>query len=690
VPKPPLPPFEPMLATLAAEVDLNDARLAYEPKYDGIRAIAEVPTGGPVRLWSRLGNDKGHQFPEICQALAALTAPRGPRSRRLVLDGEIVALGRDGSPASFEALQPRMHLVRATDIRRLAARAPVAFVAFDVLEDGVDLTGRPLEERRRHLEELLSTPKGSVLRLGRSVVGEGQALWREAALRDWEGIVVKDLASPYRAGRRTAEWRKLKRTHRREFVVGGYTLPRGARVGIGALLLGQYQDDAFVFAGGVGSGLDEALSRALWTRLSAGEVPSCPFATRPRTAEPARWVEPTVVVDVRFASVTDGGLLRHPVLVGIRDDVVPRKVQRDGAGRATTATSSSAGTDLAPDARRGAPRFAHQYASAPPGPELAALIERLRELEARQGAGRVTIHDGVVLEVSNLHKVFWPHARLTKGDLLRYYARISSVLLPVVSDRPLVMQRFPDGVDGEAFYQHRAPQKLPRGVRVAALPDDDVPARLIGGSLTTLLYMAQLGVISQDPWFSRTQTPDVADQIALDLDPMPGVPFEKVRAVALWIAEELERVTVPVFIKTSGATGLHLFVPLAGDTTFETGRLFAQVVGAIVARKHPKVATVERAVQARGATVYIDCLQNIRGKTLACAYSARASAFAGASTPLSWEELRDGARPEDFTIQSVPDRLAQVGDLWAGVRGPVRADLSSALAILERRFAGRV
>lgn len=705
-----------MLATLAVEADLRDARMAYEPKYDGIRTLAQLTPGQPVRLWSRLGNDKAPQFPEICRALGATFGPRSAPKAELLLDGEVVALDRDGVPTSFEALQPRMHVARSSDIRRLEGQRPVALVVFDVLIDGLDLTSRPLSERRQHLEELFATVgiRGSAgaLRLGLSVSGDGRALWKEAEARDWEGLVIKDLTSPYRPGRRTNEWRKLKRSHRREFVVGGYTLPRGARDGIGALLVGQYDGDDLVFAGGVGSGLDAASSAALWARLSKRARPTSPFGAVPRTAGPPHWVEPELVVEVKFSEITQGGMLRHPVFVGLRDDVRPRNVFRGRVGRdpasippakdraaqlvagAAPHLPTSQGLltgkrDSAPAAPSPTPD-ADEARHVPTNPEVEAVVERLHRIESQGGAGRVSLPNGAVLDVSNLGKVFWPGPGLTKGDLLRFYARISPLLLPVVADRPLVMQRFPDGVEGTAFYQHRAPEKLPRAVRVAALPNDDVPGRLIGGSLATVLYMAQLAVISQDPWFSRVQNPEVADQIALDLDPMTGVPFAQVRQVALWIGEVLEQVGVPVFLKTSGATGLHLFVPLADDTTFETGRLFAQLVGAWVARKHPKVATVERAVQARGATVYIDCLQNIRGKTLACAYSARASAFAGVSTPLSWHELRDGARPEDFTIQTIWDRLARVGDLWAGVRAPRRANLSKALAILQRLVAGRV
>jgi len=237
-------------------------------------------------------------------------------------------------------------------------------------------------------------------------------------------------------------------------------------------------------------------------------------------------------------------------------------------------------------------------------------------------------------------------------------------------------------VKGPAFYQQRAPEDVPSGVRVEVLPNDtEVPSRLIGGSLMTLLYMVQLGVISQDPWFSRVHSPDFADYVALDLDPMPGVTFAQVLDVARWTRDELLRYGIPNVPKTSGLTGLHIYVPLPPKTTYETGRLFCQILATMVASKHPKMATVIRSVHDRGRKVYVDCLQNIRGKTLATAYSARASEFAGASAPVTWKEVDDGVDPRNFTILTLPQRVHHLGDLWGAVRASPGMDLH---AVIER------
>ena len=284
--------------------------------------------------------------------------------------------------------------------------------------------------------------------------------------------------------------------------------------------------------------------------------------------------------------------------------------------------------------------------------------------------------------------MFWPRLKLTKGDLFRYYAQVSPFILPAVADRPLVMKRYPNGVAGPSFYQHRV-EKPPQGVRVEVVEVAQRRPQIIGGNLTTLLYTTQLAAISQDPWFSRVQTPMFADYVALDLDPMPDVPFARVLDVARWIRDELQLLGATGAPKTSGADGMHIYIPMPPETPYEAGLLLCQIVATVVAQKHPKHATVDRAVRNRGARVYVDYLQNILGKTLATAYSARASEYAGVSAPLSWDEVDAGVRREDFTIQSMPARLRRVGDLWASLRKAKGVDLSRVARYAEREGRSR-
>jgi len=280
--------------------------------------------------------------------------------------------------------------------------------------------------------------------------------------------------------------------------------------------------------------------------------------------------------------------------------------------------------------------------------------------------------------------VFWPKLKLTKGDLFRYYAAIAPQILPVIADRPLVMKRFPNGIAAAPFYQHRAPE-VPAGIRTEVVKVVEKRAHIIGGTLKSLMYTTQLAAISQDPWFSRVQHPQFADHVALDLDPAEGVAFERVLEVALWIRDELEALGATGAPKTSGADGLHVYIPLPKETPYDAGLLFAQIVATVVATKHPKVATVERSVGARGRRVYVDYLQNILGKTLASAYSARASEYAGVSAPLTWKEVEAGVDREAFTIGTMPARVKEVGDVWAPFRASKGVDLERATRRLTKK-----
>ena len=693
-----------MLASLA-DAPLTDPQLIYEPKYDGIRAIVEI-VDGQVRLWSRLGNEKTAQFPEIVTALRAWARRlRGP----VVLDGEIVALDAKGDPTGFQHLQGRIHLsVGVKD--ETGAGARTAFIAFDVLrEAGTDLRDRPLTERRGVLERLFDGVPSGVLRVSESVRGDGRAMYKRALARGWEGVIAKHAESRYHSGKRTPDWRKLKIVHEQEFVIGGWTEPRQTRTYFGALLLGVYdpQRKCLVYTGHTGTGFNEKELARVMNLLEPRETKASPFCERFKTNEPAHWVRPELVAQIKFTEWTADGKLRHPVYLGLRDDKKPEDVRREEIPRVRTARTELRTKNLelrtTNEERRTKSEVSRTKSDASRTISEASrttLIEQLRAIEDSKRDGVLSLPDGDTLKVTNLQKVFWPKQKLTKGDLFRYYARVAPWILPAVADRPLVMKRLPNGVTGQYFYQHRI-EDVPPGVRVEAVPeaapggrgprsDDAKRPQVIGGSLKTLLYTTQLAAISQDPWFSRIQHPEFADYAALDLDPSEQVPFARVLDVARWIRDELDALGALGVPKTSGASGLHVYVSLPRETPYDAGLLFCQIVATVVAQKHPKVATIERSVRARGPRVYVDVLQNILGKTLATAFSARASDYAGVSTPLTWNEVDDGIDPRDFTIQTVPARLEKVGDLWAALRKSKGVDLSKVTRYAERSGKGRV
>jgi bifunctional non-homologous end joining protein LigD len=631
----------------------------YEPKYDGIRALVDLrpaTTEAPahIAIYSRNGNEKHAQFPAIVAALKRLL-PRiaGP----LLLDGEIVATDAKGRPLPFGRLQGRIHLTAESDIARAEKAQPAALILFDLLrDDDRDIRGLSLAARRLRLHDAMPVKTGgtAIVRLSEIVADDGREMLARAKREGWEGLIGKDGQSVYHSGRRSPAWRKLKLLKRETFVVGGWTDPQNSRQHFGSLVLGVREAGRLRWVGNVGTGFDQAELTRVAGRLKALASTTCPFANPPRAIAKAHWVTPSMVVDVEFTEITEDGMVRHPVYIAERDDI-----------RVVAASAPTVPVD-----------------------PITALVAHLHALEEARKDADVLLPNGDTLRVTNLAKVFWPELKLTKGDLLRYYVEVSSLALPVIDDRPMIMKRFPNGVDKHAFYQQRHPEPAPRGVRREELPEDVDPIdpddsgreRLIGGSLTTLLYMAQLAAISLDPWFSRVATPLDQDFAAIDLDPGEGTSFARVLDVARWVKDELDRLKIPAVAKTSGASGMHIYIKLPKRTTYETGQLLCHVVATLVSSAHPRVATIERMVKNRPrGTVYVDYLQNILGKSLAAAYSARASDYAGVSTPLTWAEVAEGVDPRDFTVRTAPARFRDVGDLWAPVRTGKPVDLKAIL-----------
>ncbi len=670
----------PMMASIGTEIPTG-ANWAFEPKYDGVRVLA-FASGDSVRLITRNGKDKARQFPEVTAGIRKLAARR---KRPFVLDGEIVAFAGD-APARFQALQSRMHLQGDLDISGHAESTPSALVAFDLLVDGDDvLVEEPWTTRRRRLERLIGTAPPTGVRLGDTTSGDGQRLLERARRDDWEGIIAKRTDARYYPGVRSRDWLKLKVEFRQEFVVGGYTEPRNTREHFGALLLGHYDGDDFVYVGHTGGGFTRQSLADMARRLRRLERKSSPFSTPVRTNEKAHWVRPEVVVEVKFNEWTADGRLRIPIFLGVRDDKDAREVTREGASVQRVRKKAGAASHTRP--RVAASASTRSRAKSPSRAKAASkrtAAPRSRrgtsvdadtieaELTTAEQEGRdadVTLPGGVSLRLTSLDKVWYPGRAggYTKGDVFRHYVRVAPLILPVMADRPLVLKRFPDGIKGEAFYQQKAPANPPRGVRVETIQDTDgdLAERVVGGTLATLLYQVQLGTISVDPWHARVSSLDFADYTVIDLDPGPRAKFERVVEVATFVKEELDRLGLHGAIKTSGASGLHIFLPLPPRTTNESALLIAQLIATRVATAHPKEATVERTVAQRPkATVYVDYLQNVLGKTVAAAYAVRARPGATVSTPIDWSELTPSLDPKNFTIENVSERFARVGDLW--------------------------
>ncbi|MDB4907807.1 MAG: ligD [Gemmatimonadetes bacterium] len=619
-----LPPLEPMLATPGTEAPTGKGWI-YEPKYDGIRILA-VAVDSRVALITRNGLDKSAGFPEITEAVRELHEKLG---EPVVLDGEIVAL-ENGEPARFQALQGRMHVADRGSVTRHRSESPAAFYAFDLLVEGSDvLVTEPWRARRDRLTHLFES--GPTLRLGDVLGTSSEKAIRLAAANGWEGVIAKQQDAPYRPGERSRAWMKVKLDWREEFVIGGFTEPRNSREHFGALLLGYYDKAGdFVYAGHTGSGFSQKTLSAMAKKLQRLERKTSPFVTKPRTNSPAHWVTPQLIAEIKFSEWTNDGKLRQPIFVGLRDDKEPTDVVYD---RDTKQVAKQVAKKVA---KQVAKKVAKNVADTP-------------------------------IPLTKLDKVFFPKGKKTKGDMIDYYTFAAPYILPAITDRPLVLKRYPDGIKGEAFYQQKAPDDPPPGVRVEKVADVGLtPARrLIGGNLATLLYLVQLGAISVDPWHSRVDTIGCADYSIIDLDPGPRAPFKRAVQVARWVKEELDELGLHASIKTSGASGIHAYLPLARGTPNDAARMVAELVATRIAEKHPRQATIMRWVKQRpSGSIYVDYLQNIRGKTVATAYSLRARPDATISTPLRWEELTDDLDPREFTLDTIEARLAEVGDLW--------------------------
>ena len=625
---------EPMLA-IAADEPFDSPEFAFEPKWDGVRTIAFVD-GGVVRLQTRNLLDCTAQYPEAHGVSEALTG-----AYQAILDGEIVALDERGVP-SFQRLQPRMHVRDESAVRKLRRSTPVVYQVFDILwVDGEDVRARPLRERQKILDEVL-TPMGAIRR-SEQFVGSGTALFAAAQEQGLEGIVAKRLDAPYVATR-SAAWVKIKAFRTMECVIGGWTEGQGGRANsLGALLLGIYRDGKLSPIGHVGTGFDERTLKELLATLREREVQRSPFAAEPRVNGVAHWCQPELVCEVRYAELTREGTLRHPSYRGLRADVDPTECtgeeRRESTKNALRAAAKAAAQRPESDGET----------SAAKGPRVPAVL---------------TI-DGHTIRLTNLEKVLFPEDGYTKADLIRYYTEVSPYLLPVIRDRPLTLKLFPDGIAAAHFYQKDKPSFTPKWIQTWVDTTADRAGGIdyiLGNDLATLVWLANYTAIEIHPWLSRVDDPLHPDIAIIDLDPSKGATWDDVKEAAAVVHAVLDDLGLTGFPKTTGSRGIHILVPIARTYTFEESRGFVFDAGKAARERAPKLITLET-VKDRRRGVYIDYLQNVGGKTTAGAYSVRPIRRAPVSAPLRWEEIPSLGRPDAFTIRNMGERLAATGDL---------------------------
>jgi bifunctional non-homologous end joining protein LigD len=631
-----------MLATLDERAP-SDKGWLFEIKFDGVRVLA-TRRGEQVELYGRSGQLITGRYPDLVRSLLALPV------EHFVIDGEIVALDESGRP-SFQRLQPRMALTDPHEIEAAAARVPVEGVFFDCLAlDGRDLRRLPLT-RRKDCLRLLVPPLGPVHYVDH-VLEHGHAFLEAANEQRLEGIVAKKAASLYTGGR-SRDWIKIKCQRRQEFVIGGYTDPQGSRGHFGALHIGVYDGARLVYVSKVGTGFDQAGLKSLWEKLQPLARATPPFDTGaiPK-GNSHHWVEARLVCEVRFSDWTNDGGIRHPTFIGLRSDKRPEDCRREAT------LPASQDDALAMQAE-------------PPVPSPPAT----REPVAKD------------VKLTNLKKMFWPADGYTKGDLVAYYERVAPLLLPYLRDRPLVLTRYPDGITGKSFFQKDAPEFAPAWVRTERVYSKDAEREIdyfVVDDVESLRYVANSGTIPLHLWASRLGSLERPDWLVLDLDPK-GAPFTDVVKVARALHRILDDLELPSYPKTSGATGLHILIPLGARYTYDEVRTFARLLAVLGVEAEPEISTIARPLRSRGGKVYIDFGQNGHGQTIVGPFSLRPLPGAPASCPLTWGEVTARLDPARFTMVTVPKRFEKIADPLAPVlTGAI--DMAAAIARIEQRL----
>ena len=612
----------PLALAKTADEPFDGKEWIYELKYDGVRAIA-IRDGEAVRLFGRNQREITRRYSEVVLAIGSM--PFG----RFAIDGEIVAIGDDGRP-SFQLLQRRMHVDDQREAERLSLATPATFFAFDLLAyDDADLRSLPLEDRKRLLARIVRG-EGPV-RYCDHIAGHGREFFALAANARLEGIVAKRRDAPYR-GIRTGDWIKIKCPVTSHFVIGGWTDPAGSRTHFGALLIGQYEASGELrFVSRVGTGFDDAKLREIHGLLKQRAIEKSPFrkARNGEAAPPARgshFCAPDLVAEVRFGEWTDEGGIRHPSFQKLVADVDPRACSYGG-----------------------------------PGSDQEGHVESL-ETEPEVDAIETAEESARSFKPTNRGKVFWPAEGYTKGDLIEYYETIAPWMLPYLKDRPVVLTRYPDGIDGKSFYQKDAPAFAPSWIRTARIWSEDTQREIsyfILESVEAIAYMANLGAIPIHIWSSRMSHLERPDWLLFDIDPK-GSTTQKAVIVARETGAVLREIGMRPYVKTSGQMGLHVVVGLVPEYTYQQARMFAELVARVVVQRVPDAATLIRNKDRRGGKTYIDYLQLAHGQTIAAPFAVRPIPGAPVSAPLKWKELRDDLNPSQWNIKTMPPRMAKL------------------------------
>lgn len=592
----------PQLATLNDHA-FDDPNWIFETKYDGYRAFAQIEKG-KCHLISRNANSFNTKFVELLEPLQKI-------QDNVILDGEIVI--RDSKDRDqFQWLQNH-HKDRK--------KGELHFFVFDILYfNGYDLRDLPLLTRKKILQGIL--PKLKNIHYSEHFVEYGIEFFAKAEKNSLEGIIAKKSDSTYRQGKRSKDWLKIKTTLQQEMVIGGYTSPQGSRTGIGALICGYYKDDKFVYAGKIGSGFDEDTLKDLEKKLKRLDRKTSPFDLEPPLKD-SHWVTPSLVAQIKFMEFTADGVMRHPVFLGLKIDKDPKMVVLE--------------TSLAHD------------------------------VDSKSITSVTSILENKKVAFTNLDKIFWTKLEITKGDVVKYYNKVSNLILPFLIDRPQSLRRNPDGIKNEGFFQKNVEGLTPDWIatrNIKSKSTDESIEYLLCQDRDTLLFLANWGSIEINPWSSRVGSINNPDYMVFDLDPV-DVAIKDLVTTALKVKELVDRMGLKSYIKTSGGKGLHIYIPITADYSYKQTQTICHILSQMVHRELPAITSLERSPSKRKGKVYLDYLQNAKGKTMASVYSVRPRENAGISTPLLWSEINNTLDLTAFNLNTIDKRLAEKGDLWS-------------------------
>lgn len=637
--------MKPMLATLASE-PFDDPGWTYEVKWDGYRALAFVKKGD-VQLLSRNNKSFNDKFYPIYDLLKTWKL-------NAVFDGEILVLNEKGI-SNFGDLQNW----------RSEADGDLVFYVFDLLwYEGKSLMELPLSQRQSILKEVLPLDDDSI-RLSKVFEASGIEFFEAAKKMGLEGIMAKKTDSLYAADSRSREWLKIKINKRQEVVIAGFTKNEDTSKKFSSLLLGVYEKGKLQYVGKVGTGFSDALQKEMIAQFKPLIVDKSPFETLPDVNKPSRfrpnppkaqatWLKPELVCEVAYTEITSDGVFRHPSFQGMRTDKDAKEVTREKAIPTV---------EVVEEVEAGFEDAADDLVKPAKDKNKKTLLNPTDETQVRKVKG----HE---LKFTHLSKIYWPEDKVSKRDMFNYYYQIAEYMIPYIKDRPMSLNRFPNGIHGASFYQKDVKGKAPDWAKTFPYTNGEGEKKeyLVGTDEASLLWMASLGCIEMNPWFSRVQSEDNPDYCVIDLDPDKNT-FDEVIEAALEVKKVLDALDVPSFCKTSGSTGMHVYIPMGAKYSYDQSQLFAKIIVNLVHEQLPDFTTLERTIANRHGKMYLDFLQNRPGATIAGPYSLRPKVGATVSMPLHWDEVKKGLKMKDFTIHNAVERVRAEGDLFKGVLG---------------------